>query len=82
MEYLSPNDQRVANFAPDDEKNNLVLLNIIEDAELADAQLELGEGVGAKALDRVGGRGWLVTKSCRDCGLDAPLFAGRQCAEL
>jgi hypothetical protein len=52
MEFLTPNDKRVAELPSDDQDNDLVVLHIVEHAEIAYAEFELGERIRAESLDR------------------------------
>jgi hypothetical protein len=45
MKLLASHDQFVADLPPDHEQDNFRLFHIVEDAEIAHAEFELGQGV-------------------------------------
>jgi hypothetical protein len=47
MKFLSSHDQLIAHLPPHDEQNDLRSLDIIQDAQVTGAQLELGQWVRA-----------------------------------
>jgi len=53
MEFLTLNNQLVAHLAPDQKQDNFIILNIIQHADVADAQLVLGKRIGSQAFDRL-----------------------------
>jgi hypothetical protein len=47
MELLPFNNQFVANLAPHHKQDDVFSFNIVQDAKVADPQLELGKRIGA-----------------------------------
>jgi hypothetical protein len=82
MKFLTFHDESAADFAPDNQDDNLVSLDIIQGTQLAYPQFKLGERVGAQALDGFRGRRGLVLQPGQDRGFQDPLFAHRQRPEL
>jgi hypothetical protein len=60
MELLALHNQFVADFPPDDQDDNFVPFDIIQGPQVSRPQLELGQRIGAQALDRFRGRHGLV----------------------
>jgi hypothetical protein len=79
MKYLVAHDQGVSNLPADEQEDHLGIFHfhIIEHAEAADTQFELGEWIGAKFLDCLGRQGGLVAKSGQDGGLQNALVTDR-----
>src|SRR5437868_5326167 len=60
MKLLAFDDQLVADFAADEEDDDLAFLNIIQDPQVPDTQLEARARIGSQALDGLGGYRGLV----------------------
>jgi hypothetical protein len=82
MEFLSRDDQFVADLPADDQEDHLFALDIIEHAEGARAKVELGHGVGSEPLDRLGGRRRLIAEPGKDRGLQGPPLVYGQGSQL
>jgi hypothetical protein len=82
MKLLSFHDQFVADLPAHDEQDNLRSLDIIQDAKVPDAQLELSERVGAQPLEGFRFRCRLMEEACLDRCFKSALFAGRQRPQL
>src|SRR5262245_55049372 len=82
MKLLSSHDQFVADLPPHDEQNDFRSLDIIQDAEVAGAQLKLSKGVGTQLLDGLRQRRRLMKQPCLDCRFEEALLAGRQRPQL
>jgi hypothetical protein len=81
MELLSPYDQGVADLATDN-MDDLLTLHIIEDAEVAHPELELGDRIGLELLDGPGRCRRPVAEPGEDCGLHDPLLSSWQGLQL
>src|SRR6266536_3059561 len=53
MKLLSFHDELVADLSSHNQQNDFHALHAIQDAEVANSQLKLGQRVGSKALDRL-----------------------------
>jgi hypothetical protein len=84
MKFLPSNDQAVANFPANQEDHDFqVSLNhIIQNAQVAESQLELGEWVRSESFDRSAEGRWLILKPARDPGFDEALLPHGQRSEL
>src|SRR5689334_3753838 len=77
MKLLPSHDQLVADLPPNDQKDDLGSLHIVQDAEGAHAQFELGEGVRPQPLDRPRWRGRPVLEPRQDGGFQDTAVARR-----
>jgi hypothetical protein len=82
MELLPGDDQLVADLTAHDQDDDFITLHIIQDPEVARAQLVPCQGIGSELLDRLGQRRRLVDKPIGDRGLEDPLLPRRQRPEL
>jgi hypothetical protein len=60
MEFLSFHDEFIADLAAHEKNDHFAFIDIIQDTQIARAQFELGEQIGAQPLDGLRGRGRLV----------------------
>jgi hypothetical protein len=65
MELLPFHDQGIADFAPDDQKDDfrVLFLHIIQDAQVANAEFKFRQGIWAEPLDCLGWNGRLIPES-------------------
>jgi hypothetical protein len=82
MELLATNDQNIADFASDDQKDDFVSHYVIKDTEIPHSQLELGYRVRPEPFDRLACCCRLVTESRENRGFDRPAITRRQCLQL
>ena len=78
MKLLAFDDQLVADFAADEEDDDLAFIDIIQDPQVSDTQLEVRKWIGAQALDRFRGYRGLGQRPGLDRGFQDPLFPHRQ----
>jgi hypothetical protein len=78
MKLLTFHDQFVSHFASDDQKDNLVSLNIIQGAQVARPRLEFRERIWTQTLDRFRWRCGLVLQPGQDSCFQVSLVAHLQ----
>jgi len=82
MELLSFHNESIADFAPDNQDDNRISLDIIQGTQVTSPQFKRSERIGAQALDRFRGRRGLVLQPGQDSGFQDPLLAYWQRLEL
>ncbi|MEX0717436.1 MAG: hypothetical protein WD066_12655 [Planctomycetaceae bacterium] len=82
MKLLAFHFQLVADLPPDDQNDDFVSFDIIQNTQLAGAQLELGQGIRYQPLDRFRGSRRLIRKPGQDRGLQNSLLTYGQRSEL
>jgi hypothetical protein len=82
MELLAFHNQFIADFPPHHKQDDLHTFDIIQDAEVADAQLELRKRVGTQPPDGLRLRCRLVKETGLDRRLQKALLADRQRTQL
>jgi hypothetical protein len=76
MELLAPDDQGVADLPPDDQEDDLLALDIIQDAEVARPQLKSATGSGRSRLIALVGVVGRSRSRARMAASRGPPFAG------
>jgi hypothetical protein len=82
MELLAFYDQFVADLPPHDKQNDLRSLDIVQNAEVSDAPLELGKRVRTQPLDGPGQRRRLMEETGLNRRFEEAVLAGRQRVQL
>jgi hypothetical protein len=82
MKLLALDDQFIAGLPPHHKEDDLISLDIIQDAEVSDAQFKLGQRVGAQPLDRLRCGCWLVEEAGLDGRFEHALFSDRERPQL
>jgi hypothetical protein len=78
MELLALHDQCVTDLPANDQDHDVVALDIVQDAEVADPKFKGGERIGPELLDRRRRRRRPVAETSQDGRLQRPLLAGGQ----
>lgn len=82
MKLLTFHNKCVADFPAYEKDDDFFSFNIVQYAQVACSQFELGEGIGTQAFDCLRWHGWLILQACQDGGFQSPLFASGQGFEL
>jgi hypothetical protein len=82
MKLHSLNHETIADFLANQQDQHVLLIDIVQHAEITDAHFPLREGIRSQRLDRPSDRRGRLRESGRDAILDDSLIVNRKPAQL